>query len=108
MGRLAQRWLGEDDGSAKMWFAQLPPDTRNRAIVSMCRGVKPHQAGRGDVAKLAFAISDKTVRDRALHEFARSFKTDDPVLAESVDDFPISDAEKAYLGRLITENANGR
>lgn len=108
LGRVVQGWLREDADSEKAWFAQLPPEIRNRAIVGMCREAKPHNIATDDVIQLAFAIADQSVRDTALREFAHSFSADKTETSEAINNLPISDAEKAYLGRLIAEKADDR
>jgi hypothetical protein len=108
IGRVARGWLNENADSAKAWFAQLPPEIRDRAVVGICREAESHLAGTDDVIRLAFSISDKSVRDRALLAFARSFGADNTDATKEIGGLPISEAEKAYLRRLMTENANGR
>ncbi|MFZ1219230.1 MAG: hypothetical protein WAO00_08050 [Chthoniobacterales bacterium] len=108
IGRVVQGWLVENADSAKVWFAQLAPEMRNVAIVSMCREAKPDYTGTDEVIELAFKISDKTVRDRALLEFSRSFSADNTEAIEVINHLPVSDAEKAYFRKLIMEEANGQ
>jgi hypothetical protein len=108
LGRVVQGWLREDADSEKAWFAQLPPEIRNRAVVGMCREAKPHNIATDDVIQLAFAIADQSVRDTALREFAHSFSADKTETSEAINNLPISDAQKAYLGRLIAEKADDR
>jgi hypothetical protein len=108
LGRVVQGWLREDADSEKAWFAQLPPEIRNRAIVGMCREAKPHNIATDAVIQLAFAIADQSVRDTALREFAHSFSADKTETSDAINNLPISDVQKAYLGRLIAEKADDR
>jgi hypothetical protein len=106
IGVVAQAWMREDALSAIDWLSQLRPEMREVAIVSLCNARQ--SAPREDVIKLAWTISDPTLRERALGAVARSLRMDRQDALEAVNDLPISDEQKAYLRKVMPEDANGR
>jgi hypothetical protein len=106
IGLVAQAWMHEDALSATNWFDQLRPEMREVAVVSLC-SVR-QSAYRDDVIKLAWTIRDPTLRERALGAVARSLRPDRQDAIEAVNQLPISDEQKAYLRKVMPEDANGR
>jgi hypothetical protein len=111
IGVVAEEWLDRDATSARPWFNQLPPDLRDVAIANSCHAAISSYHSEDEVIKLGLTISDRTLRDTALGELARSFQTTTPgamSAAERINELSISEEQKAYLLGLITRSANGR
>ncbi|HKP01984.1 MAG TPA: hypothetical protein VJU77_01360 [Chthoniobacterales bacterium] len=105
IGPVAQRWLADDTISATAWFDQLDRNSREIAIVSLCNARM--SAPRDDVFKLAWTIGNPELREKTLGKVVRTLRRDysDPI--EAVDDFSISNEQKAYLRKVLLEGDNG-
>ena len=106
IGDVAKEWLSRDPPGAMLWFDQLRPAMRDRAIASFCRVAESKSAA--EVLTLAWTMSDPVSRDKALGEFARSLGTTRDEALDAVNDLPISDDQKVSLRELMPERVNGR
>jgi hypothetical protein len=107
IGMVAQEWLARDAVSATAWFDQLPTNSRDAAITSFCRGAGGASAEH--VMTLAPRISDRRARDRIAGEYARRLGNEWRSSEEAISELDISDQDKAYLRRVMTEGEkNGR
>lgn len=105
IGDLGQEWLNRDAPAATAWFSQLSPERRDVAIASFCRG-----AGSGfaeQVMTLGSTINDRSLRDKALGEFARGLGTERNEAMEAISDLSISEKQKAYLRAVMPEDSSG-
>ncbi|MEY2504970.1 MAG: hypothetical protein QOG27_1250, partial [Verrucomicrobiota bacterium] len=106
IGEVAQRWVRDDAANATRWLDQLPPDLRDAALVSFCRSADRDDAPQ-QVLTLGQTITDRTVRDRALGQFARNLGHARANAIDAVNELPISDEQKAYLLRVMPEDKDG-
>jgi hypothetical protein len=106
IGQVAQRWLKDDAAAATAWLNQLRPEPRDVAIASFCRAADFDSAA--EVMTLGFTLRDPGLRDRALGEFARRRGSTRESALDAINDLPISDEHRAYLRKVMPEDANGR
>jgi hypothetical protein len=106
IGDLAQAWLKDDVAAATAWLDQLRPESRNTAIASFCRVADSESAA--EVMTLVSTISDRRFRDKALGEFARRRGSTREEAIDAINDLQISDEQRAYLRKIMPEDANGR
>jgi hypothetical protein len=105
IGVVANGWLNDDADSAKAWLNQLRPDLRDAAIASCCRSGTQNWR---EVIELGLTIRDDRLRDSALADLIRSFSTRREEGIEVIDELSLSEDQKTYLRRFITEGPNGR
>jgi hypothetical protein len=113
VGAVAREWLQQDAASATSWFGQLPPGSRDAAIISSCRAAaaKSQYGPVDEIIELGLTISDDDSRHAALGELVRSMQTTVPgamSAIERINDLAISEEKKEYLRGFITGGANGR
>jgi hypothetical protein len=111
IGKIAQRWLDDDDVSARAWFQQLRPEIRDAAIVSCCRAATSSHQSADEVIKLGLTLSDHSLRDAALGGLVRSLRTSTPgamSVSERINELSIPEEQKAYLRKFIPGNTDGR
>jgi len=106
IGDVAQTWLKDDVVAATAWLDQLRPDLRNTAITSFCRVADSESAAQ--VITLVSTISEPKLRDRALGEFARRRGSTREEAMDAINDLQISDQQRAYLRKIMPEDANDR
>lgn len=106
IGDLAQEWLKRDATAATGWFNQLSPERRDVAIASFCRVAESGFAE--PVMTLGSTITDRSLRDKVLGEFARRLGTERNEAMEAIDELPISERQKAYLRTVMPEDSSGR
>jgi hypothetical protein len=108
IGVVANGWLSQDADAAKAWLNQLRPDLRDAAIGSACRAASLNWWQPKTVIELGFTISDPQLRESALRELVRGYTSKREDALGIINEFSVSEEQKAYLHRLVTEDANGR
>jgi hypothetical protein len=106
IGEVAEEWLERDAPAANGWLNQLSPERRDVAIMSFCRAAKSESVEQ--VMTLGSTISDRSLRDTVLGEFARRLGTERNEAMEAIGDLPISEEQKAYLRTVMPEDSSGR
>jgi hypothetical protein len=106
IGDIAEEWLERDAPAATGWFNQLSSERREIAIASFCRVAKSESVEQ--VMTLGSTINDRSLRDKALGEFARRLGTERDEAIEAIGDLPISEEQKAYLRTVMPEDSSGR
>jgi hypothetical protein len=108
IGRVVQGWLNNDGDSAKAWLAQLQPELRDLTIVGVCREAQSSQLSSQQVIEVGLTITDPKLRYTTLTDYLRAWGPTREEAADFFDEMAIPVEQKAYLQRLMTENANAR
>jgi hypothetical protein len=105
IGDVAEEWLERDAPAATDWLNQLSAERREVAIASFCRAAKSESVEQ--VMTLGSTITDRSLRDKVLGEFARRLGTERNEAMEAIGDLPLSDEQKAYLRTVMPEDSSG-
>jgi hypothetical protein len=106
IGDIAQSWLSRDAAAATAWLNGLRPDWRDAAIASFCRAAETDSAAQ--VVTLGATISDRSLREKALGAFVVKLGTTGVERISAINDLPITEEQKAYLEKILPEEAHGR
>ncbi|HEX4630853.1 MAG TPA: hypothetical protein VH188_07785 [Chthoniobacterales bacterium] len=104
IGSVVSAWMMSDADAATAWLNQLPNERRDPAIADFCRGSSDEFRDRA--IALGFTISDPRLRDQAMGEFARRLGETREEAIAAIDQLPISQEQKLYLGKVMAETAN--
>jgi hypothetical protein len=104
IGTVVNDWMISDADAATAWLNQLPDDRRDAAIADFCRTASDDDR----VMALGVTISDHSLRDQIMGEFARRLGQSREEAIAAIDQLPISHQQKLYLRKVMAETANDR
>jgi hypothetical protein len=112
IGDVLWGWVRDDADAATGWLDQLQPNVRDAAIADFCRrgpesAEDPRRFDEKAIA-LGLTITDRTLRDEALGEFARRLGSTRDEAIEAIEQLGISNEQKTYLRKVMPEAVHER